>query len=295
VGNRKIVFALGLGLLATQAFAASQQDWDGCQSQNPERVIPTCTRIIPDETEPSQSRADAYVFRAGAYLAQGNIDRAIADYSEAIKLTPRNVVAYLSRATARFHNGDREQAILDYAIAEKLDAAAVAQMASSNSNLSEVAAAEHAAPPPPSALAFVDRLPTAETLAAPQPAPSPANPNLIPQAPVTIAGVWNGTYYYPDGRRPVPFTFRFDSSQCSGRSEETNTFGDRNTPKLFANLKCEISVLTPGEKITILKTYDGTGGVSHSVVYTGTVSADLTQISGYWTIKKAHGNFTIWR
>ena len=180
MGIGKLVAVLGLSLLGTQAFAASQQDWDGCQSQIPERVIPSCNSIIPDETETPQSRADAYVFRAGAYLAQGNVDRAIADYSEAIKLNPRNVIAYLSRALVRFGKGDRDQAILDYAIAEKLDAGAAAHMASSNSNLSEVAAAERAAPPPASALAFVDQLPTVEAMA-PKPEPPPPPPPPPPR------------------------------------------------------------------------------------------------------------------
>jgi tetratricopeptide (TPR) repeat protein len=172
VGNNKLIVSLSLSLLSAQAFAASQQDWDGCQSQIPERVIPACSSIIPDETETPQSRADAYVFRAGAYLAQSNVDRAIADYSEAIKLSPRNVIAYLSRAVARFHKGDRDQAILDYAIAEKLNAAAVAQAATGNPSVSEVEAAERAAPPPASALAFVDRLPAVEAVA-PRPAAPP--------------------------------------------------------------------------------------------------------------------------
>jgi tetratricopeptide (TPR) repeat protein len=191
VGIGKLVAVLGLSFFGTQAFAASQQDWDGCQSQVPERVIPSCSSIIPDETETPQSRADAYVFRAGAYLAQGNVDRAIADYSEAIKLSPRNVVAYLSRALARFHKGDRDQAILDYAIAEKLDAAAVAQMGSSNSDVGEITAAERAAPPPASALAFVDRLPTVEALAAPpSPPPPPAPPPPPPSWHAIAASIW---------------------------------------------------------------------------------------------------------
>jgi hypothetical protein len=47
--------------------------------------------------------------------------------------------------------------------------------------------------------------------------------------------------------------------------------------------------------ITITKTYDGTGGVSHAVSYVGTVSADLRSISGRWTVNGTRGNFTISR
>ena len=172
--SRKVVVAFGLSLLfAGPALAASQQEWDGCQSKDPAVAIPACSAIIPDETETPQNRADAYVFRAGAYLAQGNLDRAISDYGEALKLTPRNIVAYVSRALAEFKKGDKDKAILDYSIANKLDASAVAQIASGNPDVGQIADAARASPPPASDLAAVDQLPQA----APPPPPPP-----VPQA-----------------------------------------------------------------------------------------------------------------
>ena len=56
-----------------------------------------------------------------------------------------------------------------------------------------------------------------------------------------------------------------------------------------------VRIDSPGREITIRKTYDGTGGVSHSVIYQGTVSSDLRTISGQWTINTTGGNFIIWR
>jgi len=125
----------------------------------------------------------------------------------------------------------------------------------------------------------------------------------LPSAPITpprpltgsISGVWNGTYYYPNGGQAVSFTFSFDPTGCSGRGEEQNTFGNGSAPKLFANLSCSIGSLSPGQTFTIKKTYDGTGGVSHSVIYTGTVSADLRTISGQWAINATRGNFNMSR
>jgi hypothetical protein len=111
---------------------------------------------------------------------------------------------------------------------------------------------------------------------------------------VSIAGLWNGTYV--NGQKSVPFTFTFDPSGCFGRSEEPNTFGNRSAPKLFANLTCSTSALSAGQTITIVKTYDGTGGVSHSVMYIGSLSADLSQISGQWMIgSNASGPFSMQR
>jgi hypothetical protein len=124
-------------------------------------------------------------------------------------------------------------------------------------------------------------------LSSPQTAPSPAN--------ASIAGTWSGTYYYDTGSRdPVAFTFYFDSFG-QGRSEETNTFGETSAPKLFAKLESSIGSLSPGQKITITKAYDGTGGVSHSVTYIGTVSSDLMGIFGRWETPSWRGNFTMSR
>jgi tetratricopeptide (TPR) repeat protein len=175
--GRKLPVALGLAVaLAGPALAASPQDRSECAADDPVRAIPACSRIIPDQDESAQGRADAYALRARAYLAQGNVARAIADCSEAIKLTPRNVAAYVRRALGYFRNSDRDRAILDYSIADKLDAAAVARMAAADPQVEEVAAAARASPPSPAALALiVDQL-----SAAAQPPPAPARPEPPP-------------------------------------------------------------------------------------------------------------------
>jgi uncharacterized caspase-like protein len=128
--------------------------------------------------------------------------------------------------------------------------------------------------------------PTSESI----PTPAPATG--------TIAGVWNGTYYYPNANNkqlPVNFIFLFEPGGCGGRSEEMNTFADKRVAKLFANLSCADATLHPGQVITIKKTYDGTGGVSHSVIYTGTVSPDMRSIAGQWAINNARGTFSMSR
>jgi hypothetical protein len=126
-----------------------------------------------------------------------------------------------------------------------------------------------------------------QAVAAAQTSPAPLSPN--------IAGTWSGSYYY-DGNtsKPVAFSFYFDAAG-NGRSEEDNTFGEKSAPKLFATLKRSASSLAASEDITITKTYDGTGGVSHAVTYIGSVSADLRSIFGRWETTNWRGNFTISR
>jgi uncharacterized caspase-like protein len=146
------------------------------------------------------------------------------------------------------------------------------------------------------ARARLDEL-TKKQVALVQPAPAAAPP-LVAPGPLSgnISGVWTGTYYYATSNQPpVNFTVSFGPNGCSGRSEEPNTFGNKSAPKLFANLTCSDPALVPGRLITINKTYDGTGGVSHSVIYSGTVSVDMRSITGRWAVNNARGNFTMSR
>jgi hypothetical protein len=119
------------------------------------------------------------------------------------------------------------------------------------------------------------------------------NSSPPPQVTANISGMWQGIYR--NNGKTVAFTWTFDSYGCHGRSEEPNTFANPSYPKLFANLTCSVTSLYPGQTITIVKTYDGTAGVSHSVIYTGTLSSDLRQISGRWAIGAMGDGFSMSR
>jgi hypothetical protein len=101
---------------------------------------------------------------------------------------------------------------------------------------------------------------------------------------------WNGRYFYPDNRPPVPFSLRLrvaPNGAVSGSTEEPATFGNGTSPKLYAGI---VGVLQ-GSSLQFTKTYDGTGGVRHSVEYSGSVSADATSMSGTWRVRDFSGRF----
>jgi tetratricopeptide (TPR) repeat protein len=62
----------------------------------------------------SRISALAYSFRGSNYVAKGDLDRAIVDYTEAIRLDPKYAVTYYNRGAAYATKGDRESAVADF-------------------------------------------------------------------------------------------------------------------------------------------------------------------------------------
>ncbi len=77
----------------------------------------------------------------------------------------------------------------------------------------------------------------------------------------------------------------------AGSIVEDNGFGEQGSPFLLSTLTGE----TRGGAISFTKTYDGTGGVSHSVTYTGEVLSDGRRIVGSWSVEGMTGQFELAR
>ena len=130
-----------------------------------------------------------------------------------------------------------------------------------------------------------------------QPQPQQSQPAVfVPAKPVVrpslVNGAWTGTYSYASGNNaPVTFNIQMQTSgdRLTGAVVEPNTFGAKSAPYLYAHIVGSVT----GSSVSFAKTYDGTGGVSHSVQYSGQIAEDGQAISGQWSTGGLRGSFLI--
>lgn len=108
-----------------------------------------------------------------------------------------------------------------------------------------------------------------------------------------LTGVWHGLYTYPEFFEPVYFmaSLIHSGSILSGTIHESEV-GETGAPlTLYAGVSG--SVDRPG--VEFAKTYDGSGGWSHTVMYSGLLSSDGSEIEGSWTVAGWSGRFLMMR
>lgn len=152
------LFLLPAVLGAPSALADSQHD---CANQaNISAKIAGCSELIRKNSRD----ASAYFNRGSALYANGETDRALADYDKAIELDPNYAAAYDKRGSAYAAKGDYAHAVADVTRAEELAKVAKVIQASAQ------AAHMHVPKPKPVAKVHVRRIiegATAETQALP--------------------------------------------------------------------------------------------------------------------------------
>jgi tetratricopeptide (TPR) repeat protein len=117
---RVLVGTVALLAVTAPALAAGQVDWDACKGNDPDQSIAACTRIIQGRGETAKDSAIARVYRGHAYRHKGDLVRAIADLSEAIRLDPKYAEAYYNRGLTYRNKGDLDRAIADFGEAIRL-------------------------------------------------------------------------------------------------------------------------------------------------------------------------------
>ncbi|KRR06103.1 hypothetical protein CQ12_03015 [Bradyrhizobium jicamae] len=112
---RKLLFCLATLVIAAPAAA---DDATRCSRETGEGAIAACTRAINSSAgRPSEN----YTHRGIAYRDKGDTNRAVADYTEAIRQDSKYAQAYYNRGNAYSDKGDTDRAIADYTAAIRLD------------------------------------------------------------------------------------------------------------------------------------------------------------------------------
>ena len=70
-----------------------------------------------------RSNAIARNNRANTFRNSGDIERAVADYDEAVRLDPNYAVAYMNRGSAQYEAKNYDRALADFEAALQIDAA----------------------------------------------------------------------------------------------------------------------------------------------------------------------------
>jgi len=100
--------------LADAGLQEVNDDYKQCRTGSDDGAIAACGRVIAAGKLGSYALANAYSDRGGALVDKMQIDRAIADLNEAIKLNPNLVTAYINRGYANQAKKDNKAAIDDF-------------------------------------------------------------------------------------------------------------------------------------------------------------------------------------
>jgi tetratricopeptide (TPR) repeat protein len=113
-------------VLPTTVFAQQSDEWRRCFAGGevtPEQKLESCTLLIESDRQTSQTRVAAFISRGSVHLSRRDYDRAIDDYSEAIRLDPKYAIGFNNRGLAYLRKGKLDRAIEDYDEAIRLNPA----------------------------------------------------------------------------------------------------------------------------------------------------------------------------
>src|SRR5205814_4819976 len=88
--------------------AGAQENAAICKDENtgPDAAIAACTRIISTSKAKTNDLASTYYNRAIGYRQKNDLDNALSDYSDAIKINPKHARAFNNRGTIYKEKGD---------------------------------------------------------------------------------------------------------------------------------------------------------------------------------------------
>jgi tetratricopeptide (TPR) repeat protein len=112
---------LAVMALAVLPMVAAADEWSSCVKLSDDLAVAGCSRAIDSHQYTGRSLARLYARCGGAYQAQGDLDHAMADFNESMRVDPTYPSAYNNRGITWYRRGDLDRAIAEYDQAIRLD------------------------------------------------------------------------------------------------------------------------------------------------------------------------------
>ena len=117
----RLLACMAVVVLAGLPRAAAADEWESCVRLSEGLAVAGCSRAIDSHQYTGRSLARLYARRGGAYQTQGDLNRALADFNESMRIDPTYPSAYNNRGNTWYRRGDFDRAIADYNQAILLD------------------------------------------------------------------------------------------------------------------------------------------------------------------------------
>src|SRR3954447_141167 len=120
---RTLCAAAAAAVLASPLSAQQSPDWTACfaSQDDPDGGIRGCTAIIVAGRERGRNLAIAYNNRGDAYWEKSDLDRALADYNQAIRADKTYATAYANRGLVWRDKSELDRAIADFTEALRIN------------------------------------------------------------------------------------------------------------------------------------------------------------------------------
>jgi tetratricopeptide (TPR) repeat protein len=115
-----MICAAVAGLPQAAVAAPSEPDRKSCFEDSGDTAIAACTRAINSRRHKGETLSRLYGARGFEYKVKNDLDSALADYNEAIRIFPSVIESLDARATVHTQKGNYRAAVSDYTAALKL-------------------------------------------------------------------------------------------------------------------------------------------------------------------------------
>jgi Flp pilus assembly protein TadD len=114
------VGVLMVAALAAPCGSAHADDRETCKIASGDPAISACSRAIASKKYRGNVLSILYTNRGAEFGAKGELDRAMKDHDQALKIDPKNALAFNNRGIAKLKKGDKEGGEADIAKAKQL-------------------------------------------------------------------------------------------------------------------------------------------------------------------------------